>query len=95
MDIVEYDRQLASYDQLLATGEAGNPTPVDALALVFRDGRACVCVRVRGLKGWIEVMSAPVTAPEGLACGVDGRRPEAFVTAELGIATGFAPLTPE
>jgi len=62
------------YDQLLATsGDVGNPTPVEAIALVFRDGVACVYVRVSN--GWKQIMAAPANSSDGLACGVDCRRP--------------------
>ena len=71
----------------------GNPLPVDGLALVFRNGRACVMVRVRGLDGWHEAMSAPLTegsegSEETLACAIDFRCDEAIVTADYGLAAG-------
>lgn len=88
MTAEDYDELLASYDRVLDAGDNGNPTPVDAMALVFMNGRAVVCVRVCGRR-WVEVMSAPVTSADGLMCGVDGRKPEAFVTVDGGIATGF------
>ena len=61
--------------------DPGNPLPVDGLALVFREGRACVMVRVRGLDGWHEAMSAPTTeasTEESLACAVDFRRDQGW-----------------
>ena len=73
----EYDRagpmKLANYEWV---PDPGNPLPVDAIALVFREGRACVMVRVRGLEGWHEAMSAPTPADaeESLACDKPLRR---------------------
>jgi hypothetical protein len=78
---------LSAYDQELAKS-AGNPLPVDALALVFGDGRACVCVRIYGSSAWREIMSAPGTTEDGLACGVSLRSPDAFACAPFAIAGG-------
>ena len=77
---------LADYDRMLAEGD-GNPAPVDAMALMFRDGRACVYVRLHGSDTWREVMSAPGTTPDGLACGIDCRQSNAIATAPFATAS--------
>ena len=82
--------KLADYEWV---PDPGNPLPVDAVALVFREGRACVMVWVRGLDGWHEAMSAPTPAEteeslESLACAVDFRRDEGLVTINHGRAEG-------
>ena len=83
----EAPMKLADYEWV---PDPGNPLPVDAIALVFREGRACVMVRVRGLDGWHEAMSAPTPAEaeESLACAVDFRRDEGLVTVHHGLAEG-------
>lgn len=70
----------ANYDKMRER-LTGNPAPVDAIALVFREGRALVYVRFHRSDRWIELMSAPGTAEDGLACGVDLRQPEAIAAA--------------
>lgn len=70
----------ADYDKMLAT-LTGNPAPVDAIALVFREGRAIVSVRFHRSDRWIDLMSAPGTSEDGLACGVDLRQHEAIAAA--------------
>ena len=88
--------KLADYEWV---PDPGNPLPVDAVALVFREGRACVMVRVRGLDGWHEALSAPTPTEaeeslvegqgqESLACAVDFRRDEGLVTVNRGLAEG-------
>jgi len=80
--------KLADYEWVSALG---NPLPVDAIALVFHEGRARVMVRVRGIDGWHEAMSAPAMAEstdETLACAVDFRRDEGLVAVAYGLATG-------
>jgi hypothetical protein len=75
---------LDDYNKTLAQG-AGNPGPIDVIALVFAAGRAGVYVRIPGSDQWREVLSAPTTAEEGLACGVDLRRDYRGVTADHGM----------
>jgi hypothetical protein len=77
MTLDDYNTTLAQCD--------GNPGPIDVIALVFAAGRACVHVRVPGSDQWREVMSAPATAEEGLACGVDLRCDYRGVTADHGM----------
>lgn len=73
----DYNKTLAERD--------GNPGPIDVLVLVFAAGRVCVYVRVPGSNQWREIMTAPATSAEGLACGVDLRRDYRAVTADHGM----------
>lgn len=87
MTLDDYNRYLAEH-----RGERpGNPAPIDCVALVFREGRACVCFRIPGSEQWQEVLSAPATAEEGLACAVDLRGDGyGLVTANYGISRGLS-----
>jgi len=80
------------FDQLTAPtafrNDRGNPFPIRGLALCFEDGRARVMVHGPCSDAWTEVLSAPVTEPEGVACAIDLTRDFSVVLADLGLAKG-------
>lgn len=76
---------LDEYNDLLAK-DGGNPAPIDAVALVFHEGRAHVFVRVHNSPAWLDLMSAPGSSDDGIACGVDLRQGVAVASAPFAAA---------
>lgn len=69
MTLDEYNLEI---DKLMMAASGPNhPAPIEAVALVFEDGRACVLLRSHGQ--WREALSAPIGSEDGLACASDLR----------------------